>query len=179
MQLCKRKSTTRSPGVTRAAGEGDFNRWKPTRINLFTQSPSDVTLPTPIVKKVGASLAAARAQSRSEFYPNVRLVPNSIHYSLSDTSGGGGREARVRNKERENPIKERKGQRWEQKVARYIYTGRAMQREDEKDGDIGNPRRERENERGIPSGLSTVVRAGWKLRRGGRRTLLVVLVMLG
>jgi len=93
--------------------------------------------------------------------------------------GRGGRGARVRNKERENPIKERKGQRWEQKVARYIYTGRAMQREDEKDGDIGNPRRERENERGIPSGLSTVVRAGWKLRRGGRRTLLVVLVMLG
>lgn len=56
-----------------------------------------------------------------------------------------------------------------------VYISRAVQREDEADGDIGNPRREREREREGNAQQSLPVaagdRAGWRFRRGrGRNT---------
>lgn len=53
-----------------------------------------------------------------------------------------------------------------------VYTSRAVQRENEADGDVGNPRRESENERGMPSSLfyrslpETVLVGGFVRGRG-------------
>lgn len=64
-----------------------------------------------------------------------------------------------------------------------VCTSRAVQRENEADGDIGNPRRESENERGMPSSLyrslpETVLVGGF-VGVEGELSHWVVLVMLG
>lgn len=63
------------------------------------------------------------------------------------------------------------------------YTSRAVQRENEADGDIGNPRRESENERGMPSSLyrspPEIVLVGGFVEVEGELPHWVVLVMLG
>lgn len=52
-----------------------------------------------------------------------------------------------------------------------VYSSRAVQREDEADGDIGNPRTERARTRGECPAVSTGRRrAGWRFRRGRGRT---------
>lgn len=134
-------------------------------------------------KKVGASPAAAsntyRAQSGLEFYPDE----TSTKFNPLLTIGCVGkkekerkrvRRARARNKEEgENPIKEGKGQRWEQKVARYIPVARCNERT--KQTGIWGIRVEREREREGNAQQSLPVaagdRAGWKFRRGRGRTI--------
>lgn len=121
----------------------------------------------------------------------MRLLPNSIHYSPSDTSerererGGGARKAREQEirKRRGEPDQGRKRAEMGAKSGE-VYTSRAMQRErTEQTGNIGNPRRESENERGMPSSLyrsppETVLVGGFTGVEG-ELPHWVVLVMLG